>query len=92
MGTDLSETLSIQLSKAACLVLFELLTTSSDQWVKEDPNNSRDSPMLINATEPEQRVAFFQLEGALERTIPELFAANYDELLESSKRLLWSGT
>jgi len=92
MEDHLSETLSVQLSKAACLVLFELLTTSYEQWRKGNSDDSSANPMLVNAAEREQRIALWQLEGALESTIPEIFAANYADLVNSSKRLLSKAT
>lgn len=88
MDPHLDEHISIHLSKAACLVLFELLTTSYEQWIEKNSDDSSASPMLVNAAEHEQRVALWHPEGALERTIPEIFSANYADLVKSSKKLL----
>jgi len=44
--------------------------------------------MQVPANEHSERIALWQLEGALERTLPELFSNNYTELLRESKTLL----
>jgi len=69
-------------------VLFELLTSSYEEWRKLNPDDSSASPMQVTAEDHAQRAAFWKLEGALERTLPELFSSNYDELLAESKRVL----
>jgi hypothetical protein len=91
MNNDLKENLSITLSKAAWLVLFELLATSNAEWSKANPDSYRTSsrPLQLTAEHPE-RVALWWLENAIENRLPELFASNYAELLEESKRLLAS--
>lgn len=91
MTVDLKEPITLSLSKAVCLVLFELLTVSYEHWRKSNPNDDSPSPMLVPANEHSERTALWQLEGALERTLPELFASNYAELLRESKTLLESG-
>jgi len=88
MMADLKEPITLSLSKAACLILFELLTVSYEHWRKSNPNDDSASPMLVPANEHSERIALWQLEGALERTLPELFASNYAELLRESKTLL----
>ena len=88
MNPDLNEKISITLPKAAWLVLFELLGNSSERWRKNNPNDLSAAPMQIAANEHGERVALWHLEGALESTLVEPFANNYDELLESAKALL----
>ncbi len=88
MSDNLDEEITIPLSKSACLVIFELLTTSYEQWRKSNPNDESACPLLVNAAEHPQRVALWRLEGAIERALPELFASNYAELLAESKRFL----
>lgn len=44
--------------------------------------------MLINAGEVAQRMALWQLEGSLEKTLPELFFPKYDELVAEAKRIV----
>ena len=91
MNADLNEAINFSLPKAACLVLFELLTTSYAEWRKTNPNDNSANAMHVTANEHSERVALWQLEGAFERTLPELFSRNYAELLRESKRLLESG-
>jgi hypothetical protein len=88
MNSDLNEYVDVPIPKAACLVLFELLTSSYEEWRKLNPDDSSASPMNINAEDHAQRMALWKLEGALERTLPELFSSNYNELLTESKRIL----
>jgi hypothetical protein len=88
MNSDLNEKVSITLPKSAWLVLFELLAKSYDIWRKENPNDSAGAPMLIAANEFGERSALWHLEGAIESTLPEIFAGNYDELVEGAKALL----
>ena len=88
MGADLTNAITLSLSKASCLVLFELLTISYEAWRKDNPNDSSASAMLVNAQDGPQRAALWELEGSLERTLPELFSSNYADLVEASRRLL----
>jgi|HubBroStandDraft_4_1064222.scaffolds.fasta_scaffold218122_2 hypothetical protein len=85
MIRDLEEPVTLSLSKAACLVLFELLTASYTHWRKSNPDDTSAGAMLVPANEHSERIALWQLEGALERTLPELFSNNYTELLRESK-------
>ena len=88
MEPDLRETVSLPLSKAACLLLFELLTNSSETWRKQTPDDSSAGELKIVASQHAQRVALWRLEGALEKTLPELFAPNYTELLRQSEQVV----
>jgi hypothetical protein len=88
MNTDLNQNVCVSLSKAACLVLFELLNQSYEDWRESNPDDSSAGPMLINAGETAQRMALWQLEGSLEKTLPELFFPKYDELLAEAKRVV----
>jgi len=85
---QLEEQLDIRLSKAACLLLFELLTNAYEAWRAENPQDSSAGAMLVRAEEHAERQALWQLESALERMIPELFSTHYGELVTESKRLL----
>ena len=91
MENDLHSTVEIRLPKSVCLVLFELLTRSYDRWREANPDDSAAGPMLVNAVEHADRKALWQLEGALERTLPELFSSDYRALLRESERLLDEG-
>lgn len=86
MNNDLKENLSITLSKAAWLVLFEWLMTSNAEWSKANPDSHSPSakPLQLTAEHP-QRVALWWLENAIENRLPFLPNA---ELLDEAKRLL----
>jgi hypothetical protein len=90
MESDLNNQVTITLSTAACLVLFELLTVSYEAWRGKDnnPNDAAADAMLVNVEEASQRAALWELEGSIERTLPELFSSNYGDLLAESRRLL----
>jgi hypothetical protein len=91
MNNDLKENLSITLSKAAWLVLFELVATSNAEWSKANPDSYSASAKPLQLTaEHSERVALWWLENAIENRLPELFSSNYAELLDESKRLLAS--
>lgn len=88
MESDLNSAVTISLSKAACIVLFELLTVSYEAWRQNNPNDASAEAMVVNAEETAQRAALWELEGSLERTLPELFSSNYGDLLMESRRML----
>jgi hypothetical protein len=91
MNNDLKENLSITLSKAAWIVLFELLAKSNAEWSNANPDSYSPlaKPLGLTAEHPE-RVALWWLENALENRLTEPFLSNYAELLEESRRLLAS--
>jgi hypothetical protein len=84
----LNETVTLDLPKSACLVLYELFAKSYKQWRKSNPDNSSPNPMQLDAKEYAERRAVWRLEGALERAVPELFASDSAALLKESKHLL----
>jgi hypothetical protein len=88
MDASLDDNVIIDLPKSVCLVLFELLTQSYEAWRKSNPNDSSAGPLFVEAREFAQRKALWQLEGALERTLPEIFSSNYSELLSEARRVL----
>ena len=88
MDTNLDDKVIIALPKSVCLVLFELLTRSYEAWRKNNPNDSSAGPQSVEAREFAQRKALWRLEGALERTLPEIFSSNYSELLSEARRML----
>jgi len=90
MDSDLNEDLTISLPRSVLLVLFELLTKSYIGWRKENINDSSAGPMAVVADEHAERVSLWRLEGAIESALPEIFAANYQNLVEEAKRRLKS--
>ena len=89
MSDELKDNLSVTLSKAAWLVLFEWLLTSNAEWSKANPDSNIPSakPLQLIAEHP-QRVALWWLENAIENRLPSQFLSNNTELLEEAKRLL----
>jgi len=92
MMPDLSEPVTLELPKSACLLLFEMLTTAYEEWRKCNPDDATADPLMIAAQAHGERVALWKLEGALERTLPELFSSNYVGLLEESRKQLAAST
>lgn len=88
VSSDLDKNVEIALPKSACLILFELLTRSYEIWRQQNPDDARATPMIISAKEHGERVALWKLEGTLERTLPELFSADYEALLGESRQRL----
>ncbi len=85
---DLTEPVTLEMPKSACLLLFEMLTTAYELWRKANPDDASANPMVIAAQTHAERVALWKLEGVLERTLPELFSSNYEALLEESRQQL----
>jgi hypothetical protein len=86
MDSVLNDCLEIRLEKSDCLVLLELLARSSETWLKFNTSDDAANPMNVEARELSERRALWHLECALERTIPEIFSANYEELVRQAKR------
>jgi hypothetical protein len=86
--SELKSEITISLSKAACLVLFELLTKSYEQWRRANPDDATASPMVVNASSQSERAALWQVEGSIEKTLPEVFSAEYEELVAAAHGLL----
>jgi len=73
MNSDLNEYVDVPIPKAACLVLFELLTSSYEEWRKLNPDDSSASPMNINAEDHAQRMALWKLKVRLKGPFPSSF-------------------
>ena len=86
--SELNREVTISLSKAECLVLFELLTKSYEQWRRANPSDANAGPMVVNAGSHSERLALWRVEGSLERTLPEVFSSNYEELLLAAHQML----
>lgn len=85
---QLKTDISLTLSKAACLVLFDLLTRSYEEWRRANPDDATAAPMTVAARTHAERVALWQIEGGIERTLPEVFSSNYEELLATAHKAL----
>ncbi|MGD0894296.1 MAG: hypothetical protein ABR923_22475 [Terracidiphilus sp.] len=86
--SDLKSDVTISLSKAACLVLFELPTNSYERWRKASPDDATAGQMAVNATSHSERHALWQVEGSIEKTLPEVFSSNYAEILSAAHAVL----
>jgi len=86
--SDLESEITISLPKAACLVLFELLTKSYEQWRRANPNDANADPMVVMAYSQSERVALWKVEGSTEKTLPEVFSSDYEELLAAAHSML----
>jgi hypothetical protein len=85
MDQSLDETVEIRLPKSDCLLLFELLTRSYKVWRETNSNDAAADPMIVEARELCDRKVLWHLEGALERTMVEIFWPNYHDLLSRAK-------
>ena len=86
--SELKTEITISLSKAACLVLFELLTNAYEHWREANPNDSDAGPMVVTAASHAERVALWKVEGSIESTLPEVFSSNYAALLTEARLML----
>jgi len=92
MTTDLNQAVQVSLPKSVCLVLYELLAASTEEWSKSgaqnESNNSSGVPLTVTVKHFEERAALLRLEGTLESALPELFSPNYWEIVAEARRLL----
>jgi hypothetical protein len=86
MDLEVDREVEIALPKSVLLVLFELLSASYEAWRKDNPDDSSANPLCVVAARNSERVALWRLEGAIERTLPEILSAEYDQLLQAAHR------
>ncbi len=91
MSNSLDEQVTISLPKGTLLVLFEFLSHSYDTWRGSDGKPSDDSTFLLAKPDAAERTALWQLEGAIESTLPEIFASDYKDLIGEWKQRLIRG-
>jgi len=80
----------ISLSSGTWLVLFEYFARSYDAWRGDDAEKSDDT-FVLQKPDAGERIALWHLEGAIESTLPEMFAPDYNELIAEEKERLISG-
>ncbi len=85
----LSDRVSISLPKGTLLVLFELLASNDDLERSSTRPAKAQNEFIIKPDQAECR-ALWQLEAAIERTLPEVFAPDYKYLIGEWKRKLLS--
>jgi hypothetical protein len=82
---------NLSMRRETLLVIFEFLARSHADWSKnlESPAASgADDSFVLRKPDSGERVALWRLEGEIERTLPEIFSAEYDELVASEKQRL----
>jgi hypothetical protein len=90
VSTGLDEQVTISIPKGTLLVLFEFLAHSYEQWKGSAKEQRSDDTFVLRTPDAGERVALWQLEGAIERTLPEVFAPDYKDLIAEWKRKLIS--
>ena len=87
MDPKLEEKVQIELPTGTLLVLFEYLAHSYDSWRKKS-GQSEDDTFVLPQPDAAERAALWHLEGAIERTLPEIFSADYPQLIAQWKQHL----
>ena len=86
MNAEIEKTVAVCMPKGTLLVLFEYLSRSYDSWrAKGQTSHDRFAPEEPDEAE---RVALWRLEGEIERTLTEVFAPNYAQLVADAKSKL----
>ena len=89
MSAQLNEETSITMPKGTLLILFEYLARSYDSW-RRTSENPEDSTFVLQQPDAGERIALWRLEGEIERTLPEIFSAEYTQLVSAWKQQLIS--
>jgi hypothetical protein len=88
METNLEEKVTIELSKGELLVIFEFLSGSFDSW--RAGGNQDIETFALAKPDSAERTALGHLEGRIESTLVEVFASNYNDLIDRAKQNLTS--
>ena len=88
METNLDEQVAIQLSKGELLVIFEFLGRSFEAW--KASGDQEVATFALSKPDAGERTALWHLECTIEKTIVEVFADNYVELVRQAKNTLTS--
>jgi hypothetical protein len=92
VNTALDEQVAISLHKGTLLVLFEFLARSYEAWNNGQSSELSDDTFVLLKPDSGERLALWQFEGAIERTLPEMFAPEYKKLIDTWKQKLTSET
>jgi hypothetical protein len=79
---------SLTIKKETLLVIFEFLKRSYESWRKNGGAHGdelSDETFVLCKPDAGERVALWRLEGAIERTFPEIFSREYREVIEKEK-------
>jgi|SRR5215467_3249200 len=82
---------TISMRTETLLVIFEFLARSYEDWRKSGvapTGDLTDQSFVLSKPDPGERIALWRLEGEIERTLPELFSPDYQDLIASEKRRL----
>jgi hypothetical protein len=85
-----AEFVEVKMRRATLLVIFEYLARSHDEWSKtgQVPGDYSESTLVPSRPDPGGRVALWRLEGEIERTLPEIFDPDDNELIAMEKKRL----
>jgi hypothetical protein len=84
MDVNLEEKIAIELSKGELLVINEFLVRSYEAW--RTTNNPDENTFVLSQPDEGERIILWHLEGAIERTLAEIFSPEYKELLKIAKQ------
>ena len=90
MDTNLDEAVAVTLPKGTLLMLFEYLNRSCDAWRAASGAGRGKKTFVLQQPDAAETTALWHLEGAVERTLPEIFSARYSHLLTEWKQHLTS--
>jgi hypothetical protein len=85
VSKGLNEQVAISMAKGTLLVLFEFLAHSYEQWRGSGNERPPDDTFALLRPDGAERAALWQLEGVIERTLPEVFARDYKDLVAEWK-------
>jgi hypothetical protein len=77
---------TISMRRDTLLVIFDFPAHSYEEWRKT--GQKPDDTFALCNPDTGERIALWRLEGAIERTLPEIFAPEYKELIAAEKQRL----
>jgi hypothetical protein len=89
MNSQLAEKVSLAMPKGTLLVLFEYLARSYDSW-RVSTDAADEATFNLQKPDGGERLALWQFEGEIERSLPEVFAPDYKLLIAAWKEELVS--
>jgi hypothetical protein len=89
MNAQLDEQVAISLPKGTLLVLSDNLAHSYKLWRGTGDPPHMDT-FVLQQRDAGERTALWHLDGAIERTLPEMFSADYVQLVAQWKQRLAS--
>ena len=74
---ELDDKMTIEMTRADAVVLFELLSRETDRAVEK-----------IDLNDSSELHALWRLEGRLEKALPEIFSPDYADILDAARERL----